>query len=293
MLALRHQGRNGMADTPLTERTSNPAIDARATAFVEARLAGRSLAAYPGTMPVTPAEAYMVQSQAISIWPDRIAGWKVGRINAPFDAQYGTDRLAGPIFSRQLTRAAEAADSIFLFTGGFGAVEGEIVIEVGADAPASKYDWSLAEAAEIAVVARLGIEVASSPFAGINDHGPLVTISDFGNNNGLILGGEVTSWREASPSDWRLRTLIDGVEVGAANASAIPGGPLESFRAVLEICGRNEHPLRRGMQVTTGAVTGVHPIRAGQTARIEMAGMAPIEWCAALAPNTQSNSNPA
>ncbi|MDP3459510.1 MAG: hypothetical protein Q8S09_09565 [Hyphomonas sp.] len=282
-----------MADTPLTGRTSPPAIDARALAFVEARLAGRSLAAYPGPRPVTLAEAYGVQSQAISLWPDRIVGWKVGRINAPFDDQYGTDRLAGPIFSRQLSRAGEAEDSIFLFTGGFGAVEGEIVIEVGADAPASKHDWSLAEAAEIAAVARLGVEVASSPFAGINDHGPLVTISDFGNNNGLILGGEIESWREASPADWRLRMLIDGVEVGAADASTIPGGPLESFRAVLEICARNGHPLRRGMHVTTGAVTGVHPIRARQSARIEMAGMAPIDWRAAMAPNTQSQSNPA
>ncbi|MDP1554619.1 MAG: hypothetical protein Q8L84_04090, partial [Hyphomonas sp.] len=76
-----------MADTPLTGRTSLPAIDARALAFVEARLAGRSLAAYPGPIPVTLAEAYGVQSQAISLWPDRIVGWKVGRINTPFDDQ--------------------------------------------------------------------------------------------------------------------------------------------------------------------------------------------------------------
>jgi 2-keto-4-pentenoate hydratase len=281
--APRHQGRDVMASTHFTGRPGNPANDARATAFVEARLAGRSLAAYPGALPASLAEAYLIQTHAISLWPDRIVGWKVGRINAPHDGTYGTDRLAGPIFARQLTRASDAAGTAFLFNGGFGAIEGEIVIEVGEDAPAGKTVWSLADATKMAATARLGVEIASSPFAEINDHGPLVTISDFGNNNGLIVGGEIPSWRDASPSNWRLRTLIDGVEVGAADASAIPGGPLESFRAVLEICARQGHPLKRGMQVTTGAVTGVHPLRAGQTARIEMNGMEAITCTAAPA----------
>jgi 2-keto-4-pentenoate hydratase len=286
----RHQGRDGMASTHFTGRPGNPAIDARAAAFVEARLAGRSLPAYPGALPTSLAEAYHIQTQAISIWPDRLAGWKVGRINAPFDVTYGTDRLAGPIFSRQMTRTSETGGNAFLFSGGFGAIEGEIVIEVSEDAPADKTTWTLREALEIAENARLGVEIASSPFAGINDHGPLVTISDFGNNNGLILGAEIPSWRDANPSGWRLRTLIDGVEAGAADASVIPGGPLESFRAVLEICARQGHPLRRGMQITTGAVTGVHPIRAGQAARIEMAGLPPINCLAAPATATQTNT---
>lgn len=279
-----------MADSQLSGRAGNPAIDARAAAFVEARLAGRSLPAYPGALPASIAEAYNIQSQAISLWPDRLAGWKVGRINAPFDAVYGTDRLAGPIFARQLSRASDAAAQAVLFAGGFGAVEGEIVIEVGTDAPAGKTEWTLAEAAEIAGIARLGVEIASSPFAGINDHGPLVTISDFGNNNGLILGGEIPDWRQSAASAWRLRTLIDGAEAGAADASVIPGGPLESFRAVLEICARQGHPLRRGMQISTGAVTGVHPIRAGQTARVEMDGLQPITCHAVPASTVQTNN---
>jgi len=282
-----------MADSHSKARPGNPAIDARAAAFVEARLAGRSLAAYPGALPDSMSEAYRIQTQAIGLWPDKIVGWKVGRINPPWDKQYGTDRLAGPIFAGQLTHAGDGPDAAYLFAGGFGAVEGEIVIEAGADAPADKLDWTLAEAIDFAGVLRLGVEIASSPFPGINDHGPLVTISDFGNNNGLILGAEIRDWRGASPADWRLRTLIDGAEAGAADASALPGGPLESFRAVLEICARIGHPLRRGMQITTGAVTGVHPFRAGQTARVEMAGMLPITCRAAPAPHTQSQSSPA
>ncbi len=282
-----------MADAHTKGRSDNPASDLRAAAFVEARLTGRPLTAYPEPMPVTSAEAYAIQSHAIDLWPDRIAGWKVGRINAPWDVQLGTDRLAGPIFSRQLTTAGTAPEQAYLFAGGFGAVEGEIVIEVSADTPDSKTDWKLEDSIDFVSTMRLGAEIASSPFAGINDHGPLVTISDFGNNNGLILGEEIAEWRRASPDDWHIRTLIDGREVGAANASTIPGGPLESFRAVLEICARQGRPLRRGMQVTTGAVTGVHPIRAGQSATIEMFGLPPISFSIQSAPSTIEQSNPA
>ena len=261
-----------MADSPPKGRSGNPAVDARAAAFVESRLAGKSLAAFPGAMPATV---------------------EVGRINPPWDSQFGVDRLAGPIFSRQLAIAGEGAGTASLFSGGFGAVEGEIVIEVAADAPAGKMAWTIEETIDFIGVIRLGMEIASSPFAGINDYGPLVTISDFGNNNGLILGAEIPGWRTASPADWQLRTLVDGVVAGASDAASIPGGPAESLRALLEICARIGLPLRRGMQVTTGAVTGVHPLRAGQTASVEMIGLPPIVCHAVPAPHTQSHTNPA
>lgn len=282
-----------MADSHLTGVASNSATDARALAFVEARRTGRAISAYPGALPGSLDEAYAVQSAAIDLWPDRIAGWKVGRINPPWDASFGTDRLAGPIFRNQVANAGETADAIYLFSGGFGAIEGEIVIETSEDAPLGKLHWSLEEAHEFVRSMRLGAEIASSPFAGINDHGPLVTVSDFGNNNGLILGDEIRSWQSASPEDWTLSTYVDGVEVGSADASSIPGGPLESFRAVLEICARRGMPLRRGMLISTGAVTGVHPIRAGQSARIEMAGLRTISCRANHVPSSQTQANPA
>lgn len=282
-----------MADTYPPAKQGDPAVDARASAFVAARLAGRPLALYPGELPTSLEEAYAIQSDAIRLWPDRLAGWKVGRINPPFTARYGTDRLAGPIFSQQISAAANTPSPILLFDGGFGAVEGEVVIEAAADAPAGKLDWTLEEAAEFAGAARLGVEVASSPFPEINDHGPLVTISDFGNNNGLILGEEIAGWRDARASDWRFRTVIDGEIVGAADASSIPGGPLESFRAILEICARRGLPLHRGAQISTGAVTGVHIIRPGQSTVIEMDGLTAITCHANIAKQIPNPSRPA
>lgn len=270
----QENGLSGMAHGSTTEVSNTTDMDVRAQAFVRARLAAKALPAYPGALPATLAEAYAIQDQAIRLWPGRIAGWKVGRINPPWDNILGTDRLAGPIFTDQVVTATGTGPvDAFVLEGGFGAVEGEIILVCGEDAPEQKTSWSLEEAAEMVGSALIGAEIASSPFAEINDHGPLVTISDFGNNNGLILGQALENWRQA---DWLFRTRIDGASVGTGKPDSIPGGPLESLRALLEITASRGLPLRRGMYVSTGAVTGVHQIQAGQTAAIEVDGRTPI-----------------
>ncbi len=275
-----------MADTQASARHDASPPDGRAAAFVAARRTGSSLAAYPGPLPASLAEAYAIQAEAILLWPDALAGWKVGRINPPWDQPYGSDRLAGPIFAGAVQMASANPAPAYIFARGFGAIEGEILIQIAADAPPEKRDWSPEEAKEIAGRAFFGAEIAASPFAEINDHGPLVTISDFGNNNGMVCGAEIPDWKAAAPADWQLRTLIDGVEIGIGNATSIPGGPLESFRALLEISARRGLPLRAGMYASTGAVTGVHAIRIGQRAELQMVGLPSIHVIAAAVPQT-------
>lgn len=261
-----------MAHGNTTEASNDTTIAARAEAFVRARLAAAALPAYPGAMPETLAEAYAIQDYAIHLWPDTLVGWKVGRINPPWDTAFGGDRLVGPIFSRQVAEAQGGAAQGFVFAGGFGAVEGEVILVAGADAPEDKLDWSLEEAREMVGSVLIGAEIASSPFPGINDHGPLVTISDFGNHNGLILGQAMDTSGQTGTDGPLFRTLIDGAEAGRATPAAIPGGPIESFRALLEIVARRGRPVRRGMYISTGAVTGVHPVQIGQSVVIEVAG---------------------
>ena len=51
--------------------------------------------------------------------------------------------------------------------------------------------WTDAEAADMVGALHIGVEPASSPLATINELGPAVVVSDFGNNAGLLLGPEV------------------------------------------------------------------------------------------------------
>lgn len=253
----------------------NSGPDQVARAFVSARRQGVRLDAYPGEPPFTLDDAYAIQDSAIELWPDQIAGWKVGRILGADERKYGVDRLAGPIFKSSIKPAAASVD-MNVFSDGFVAVEGEVVIILRDNAPTDKLSWTTDEAADLIETIVAGVEIASSPFPGINDGGPLVTISDFGNNFGLIIGEEIPEWNAFQYADWQCETLIDGVSVGKASPANIPGGPVESLRFLLENSARRGLPLRKGMAVSTGAITGVHEARAGQSATVAFKGAAPI-----------------
>jgi len=56
------------------------ADQAVAETFVRARLAARAVPTYPGEAPEEMARSYAIQDAAIALYPDRVAGWKVGGV---------------------------------------------------------------------------------------------------------------------------------------------------------------------------------------------------------------------
>jgi len=244
--------------------------DAIARQFVEARRDGLALRDFPGAIPPTLDDAYRVQDSAIRNWPDRIAGWKVGYIAPELREAEGDERLVGPIFAGQLQLAEPGTSLDFpVFAGGFAAVEAELVFRLGADAPAGKIDWTLDEAVAIARDLHIGIETAGSPLATINELGPRVVVSDFGNNAGMLLGPKIPDWRVERAPLLDCASFIDGRQVGTGVVETLASGPLVALAFALSRCARNGQPLRAGHLVTTGAVTGIHDIVAGQSARVD------------------------
>ncbi|TWB44396.1 2-keto-4-pentenoate hydratase [Nitrospirillum pindoramense] len=254
-----------------------------AAAFVAARRAARFLPGYPGPAPIDLAQGYAAQEVAIGLWPDRIAGWKIGRIPLDWEETLGQPRLAGPIFARNVWQAGDADVTPFpVFVGGFAAVEAEYVFRLGADAPSGKTTWTEDEAAELVATLHIGIEPAGSPLATINDLGPPVVVSDFGNNAGLILGPEISNWRARGWDSMRCETVIDGVRVGTGGASSIPGGPLSALRFLASHLAGRGRPLKAGDLISTGASTGIHDIVAGQAATVDF-GRDGVLRCRAVA----------
>lgn len=247
-------------------------LAAIAAAFVGARLRGEALAAFPGTIPADLAAAYRVQDLAIAQWPDRVVGWKVGYIAAGRRDASGDERLLGPIFARGLQHAGAGDTGLEVFPGGFGAVEAEYVLRLRADAPAGKLNWTDAEAATLPASLYLGVEIASSPLATINELGPMVVVSDFGNNNGLVVGAEIADWQAIEERMLTCETFIDGVPVGRGGATALPGGLCAAFAFALSRSARRGRPLKAGDWIATGNATGIHDITAGRRARVAFAG---------------------
>jgi 2-keto-4-pentenoate hydratase len=240
-----------------------------AQAFVEARRTGAVIAAYPGDIPAALEDAYRIQDAGIALAGQTVGGWKVGKIAAPLVGTYGSDRIAGPIFADRIVLAAAGHAPAVPVLEGFAAIEAELLLRVGRTPPAG---LTLDQAPDYIDAVRFGLEVASSPFPGINDHGPAVTITDFGNNFGLVLGPQITDWRTRDLLNAPVSLAIDGVEAGAATLAEMLDGPFGAFCFLAGSLAQRGLALLPGQWVSTGAITGVHPIAPGQRAEAHFDG---------------------
>lgn len=231
--------------------------------FVSARREARALSAYPGNPPQSLEQAYLIQRAAIDFRGGDLGGWKVGKINPPLDTEWGSNRLAGPIFVDQIVEAQGPELSMPVIADGFAAAEAEFMLRIGNTPDPSKTVWTLNEAKALVDTVAIGIEIASSPLRSINELGPAVTVSDFGNNHGLLVGSELPDWRDLDFDDVPVTLSINGVQAGAATTATMLDGPWGAVRFIAEVAARSGLPLRAGQWISTGAVTGVHPVVAG------------------------------
>lgn len=244
--------------------TESAEIEAIARSFVEARRAGRALPDYPGAMPADLAAAYAVQDAALALVGTPVAGWKVGRINPPIG---DVDRLAGPAFADTVFVASDQARAMPIFADGFGAAEAEFLLRIGPDFDPARTSYTMAEAAAAIDAVHAGIEIASSPFPGINDHGAAVTISDFGNNNGIVVGPAIAGGAAIPFNDWTVELRINDAVIGRATTATMLDGPIGAARFLFELMAARGIALSPGQWISSGAVTGVHPVKIGD--RIE------------------------
>jgi 2-keto-4-pentenoate hydratase len=210
-----------------------------------------------------------------SLWERDIGGWKVGRINPPRDALLGADRLVGPAFRDAIAMAGDGGFPFPVFHGGFAAAEAEFMLRLapqGGPLPATP-----AEAMGWIDEIRIGIEIASSPYARINADGPCVTISDHGNNAGLLLGPTVprAHWEQLDAVEVTL--AIDGQEVGRATTATMLDGPFGAARFLIENLARRGFALEPGWWISSGAITGVHDVAPGSTVIAGFAGLGTVE----------------
>lgn len=234
-----------------------------ARTFVDARRDSHVVATYPGSIPETLEQAYAIQDDAIRLVGKPISGWKVGRIPDRLIEQYGANRLVGPIFSHMVIDAEVDAHPCVPLLQGFAAVEAELLLRVGSAIPPGA---GLIEVADYIDEVRFGLEIASSPFPEINDHGPAVTASDFGNNFGLVLGPRISDWRSRDLISAPVSLAIDGETAGTGTCATMLDGPFGAVAFLARLLSDRGIGLPAGTWVSTGAITGVHRITPGQSA---------------------------
>jgi 2-keto-4-pentenoate hydratase len=246
-----------------------------AKAFVEARKTGQAIAAYPGERPLDLAQAYRVQDVALSLWQRPIGGWKVGRINSPDDERLGANRLSGPIFADTIVDGTAVEPALPVFADGFAAGEAEFLLRIRVPQD-SRLPRDDAETLDWIDEVRIGLEIASSPYPGINEDGPCVTISDHGNNAGLVLGPPVARERWNDLRTIEVETSVAGQVVGRASAATMLDGPVGAVRFLLgNLAERGIEP-QGGWWISSGAVTGVHGVSPGDRLSTRFTGIGEV-----------------
>ncbi|HEY8603816.1 2-keto-4-pentenoate hydratase [Tsuneonella suprasediminis] len=252
----------------------NSAAGEIAHAFVDARRSWRPITSYPGARPADLATAYRIQDEAISIWDRAIGGWKVGKIGPPLSESLGANRLIGPVFEDAIQSERTDGNVFRIFDGGFAAVEAEFMLRLAPKDGALPGDRI--EAMDWVDEVRIGIEVAASPYAMINADGPCVTVSDHGNNAGLLIGKRVERDHWADLDEVAVSLDIDGRRVGAATTATMLDGPFGAVRFLLKnLAERQIEPLA-GWWISTGAITGVHEIASGSVTVAHFDGIGSI-----------------
>lgn len=250
-------------------------IDRIAVEFVEARRAATALKAFPGALPATLADAYLVQERAIALSGRPIAGWKVAGIRPDLRDHLGAGRLAGPIMSGNVLRLPSGGTTRApVFAGGFAALEAEFVAVFARDLLPVEGAFGADSIAAALSGLHAGAEIASSPLATLNDLGPTAVVSDHGNNAGAVVGPEVPGWRDADLAALTSRMSINGSVAGEGSAASVMGGPIAALQFLAEHLSTRGRHLRAGDIVLTGMTTGIHQVVPGDRGRIEFSGAA-------------------
>ncbi|WP_151638953.1 2-keto-4-pentenoate hydratase [Noviherbaspirillum aerium] len=245
--------------------------------FRQARLDGKALPAYPGgTVPADLESAYAIQDMSIGAWPDRVAGWKVAMIQPAWRETYPAERVIGPVFEKAVWHAAEAEVEIPVIDGGYAAVEAEFALRIGRTIPLEARFADPSELLPYVDGVHAAIELAGSPLASLSALGPGAVASDFGNNSGMVVGPALGMELLADPARGISETFVNGASVGSGGAMRVPGGPLAAVAFLAETLKKRGRTLNAGEWVSSGATTGIHPVKAGDHVLVTFGGQVRI-----------------
>lgn len=245
--------------------------------LIAARKTCTPLAEFPGTLPDTPKEAYQVQDQCISGWDDELVGWKVAGLKAELHDEFKAKRQSGPVFKKNL-QISNGEDHILapVYAQGFAAIEAEFVILLGDVSSLPTSNLTEQDAIKAIDKVFMGIEIASSPMKNTHSYGTLSPISDFGNNNGVIVGPEIKNWQEIDLSTINVSVKIGGEEVGKANTKPSLDGPLGAVTYLIEHLAQRGHDIKPGTYISSGAITGAHQADVNIASEVTFEGIGTI-----------------
>jgi 2-keto-4-pentenoate hydratase len=251
---------------------------AAARHLAEARRTRTVLPELPsGCRPGTVDEGYAVQTAFRDIWPQKIAGWKVGATALPVQALFKVGHpFYGPIFAPTVYASPakpHAADHFHL------TIESEFVFRLSKDLPPRPDGYTKAEVSAAFDTVLPGLEIVGGRYPGLTSTEVFSVIADCAGNEGLVIGKPTTGWREADLIAQRVRLEVNGRIVGDGSGADVLGSPIRVLEWLVADMSRRGIAMTTGQVVSTGTCTGVISIGPGEQAMADFGPLGGVELC--------------
>ncbi len=240
--------------------------DALARQLIAARDPHQPAAAVPG--PLTPGDlgtAYSVQDAVVRLLGGRTAGYKIACTSKVAQDYLGLD---GPCTGRLLKERilaspaeVSAAEARFLL------IEPEYAFTLGRDLPAREGAYSEQEVSDAVASLHPAFEIVSSAYGEAwTQAGAAAVIADNAVHTALVLGSAVADWQALDITGQKVSLSINGKLHSEGVGARALGGPLSALTWLTGHLSGRGRGLEAGDVVTTGVVTEIAFLKAGEQA---------------------------
>ena len=248
---------------------------ALADLLIEARRSARQLNSLAGDLvPETAAHAYAVNRVVAQRLGWEPLGWKIAGTTNAVRGKLGLD---GPIYGRTFRRFQCRSPAQFKHNELLDPlVECEFFVTLARDLPPRSEPWTLPDVIDAIAEVHAGIEVAECRYRR-GALPPLPAILADGSASGrYVFGGKISNWRDGLAT-MPVRLEVDGALRREGRGADVMGDPLLPLLWLAEERRHWGDGLRAGETISTGSMTGMLPIRAGQNVRAQFGDVATVE----------------
>lgn len=251
-------------------------VQEAAELLLKARGDHRKLDGFPETCrPGTAEEGYQIQSALARLWGLDVAGWKIGCTTKEAMAFLKADGpFAGRIFAPYVLESpATVSHSAFHMVG----AETEFAFRLGRDLAPGEAPFTRDRVADAVESLHPAIEIVNNYWSDWLAAGVPSIVADNGSNGGLVLGPAVPDWRSVDLTAAEASITIDGVEKGRGTGAMVLGHPLDALVWLANYLAGHGETLAAGQYVSTGTLTGMNPVRVGETAVSDFGPLGTVE----------------
>jgi 2-keto-4-pentenoate hydratase len=248
---------------------------ALADLLVDARRDARQLDGLADHLvPETAAQAYAINRAVAERLGWEPLGWKIAGTTANVRGKLGLD---GPIYGRSFRRFKCASPARFKHAELLDPlVECEFFVTLARDLPPREAPWTMPEVIDVIAEVHAGIEVAECRYVR-GALPPLPAILADGSASGrYVFGNRIDNWRNGL-ADMPVRLEVDGALRREGTGADVMGDPLRPLQWLADERRHFGDGLLAGETISTGSMTGMLPIRAGQRVCARFGDLATVE----------------